>query len=248
MDSNKKALVDAYCNNSSSPKQGQVVDDKPESMKQREQVIRLFDPVHGGLQGAPKFPQSPILDFLWRRALATGNEATSRGGVRIRTQSDVPGREFTIISAAALLVTASMTAGSSPTSEKMLYDNALAARPAQPMLYALDRVIGSSPPVPSETVGWLHREMMVEQADSLPHSMPTATAKKENSTSGMNGRDRPGSGRRTPLCSKKPSTSQPSRQLGRQNHPQSILGRMGCYPEDQMKRYAPAHRSGACWM
>ena len=30
------------------------------------QIARLIDPVHGGLAGAPKFPNAPILELLWR--------------------------------------------------------------------------------------------------------------------------------------------------------------------------------------
>ncbi|MGH6830401.1 MAG: thioredoxin domain-containing protein, partial [Methylocella sp.] len=30
------------------------------------QIARLIDPVHGGLAGAPKFPNTPILELLWR--------------------------------------------------------------------------------------------------------------------------------------------------------------------------------------
>jgi hypothetical protein len=28
-------------------------------------ILRAVDPVHGGLRGAPKFPQAPLFDFLW---------------------------------------------------------------------------------------------------------------------------------------------------------------------------------------
>ncbi len=35
------------------------------------QVGNMFDSVHGGLRGAPKFPQSAILEMLWRAGLRT---------------------------------------------------------------------------------------------------------------------------------------------------------------------------------
>jgi uncharacterized protein YyaL (SSP411 family) len=35
-------------------------------------MLAAVDGVHGGLTGAPKFPQTSIFEFLWRRHLATG--------------------------------------------------------------------------------------------------------------------------------------------------------------------------------
>jgi uncharacterized protein YyaL (SSP411 family) len=37
------------------------------------QIARLIDPVHGGLAGAPKFPNTPILEFLWRAGARLAN-------------------------------------------------------------------------------------------------------------------------------------------------------------------------------
>ncbi|MES1991912.1 MAG: thioredoxin domain-containing protein [Pseudomonadota bacterium] len=37
-------------------------------------LLSLSDPVHGGICGAPKFPQSTLLNFLWRTYLRTGNQ------------------------------------------------------------------------------------------------------------------------------------------------------------------------------
>ncbi|MGH6856733.1 MAG: thioredoxin domain-containing protein, partial [Methylocella sp.] len=37
------------------------------------QVARLIDPVHGGLAGAPKFPNTPILELLWRAGARLAN-------------------------------------------------------------------------------------------------------------------------------------------------------------------------------
>ena len=35
-------------------------------------LVSAMDPVHGGIQGAPKFPQTPFLEFLWRAGLRFG--------------------------------------------------------------------------------------------------------------------------------------------------------------------------------
>ena len=37
------------------------------------QIGNAFDPVHGGLRGAPKFPQPAIMEMLWRAGLRTGD-------------------------------------------------------------------------------------------------------------------------------------------------------------------------------
>jgi uncharacterized protein len=36
-------------------------------------IARLIDPVHGGLAGAPKFPNTPILELLWRAGTRLAN-------------------------------------------------------------------------------------------------------------------------------------------------------------------------------
>ena len=42
------------------------------------QIGNAFDAVHGGLRGAPKFPQSSILEMLWRAGMRTATRASSR--------------------------------------------------------------------------------------------------------------------------------------------------------------------------
>jgi uncharacterized protein YyaL (SSP411 family) len=80
---------------------------------------RSFDAAHGGFGGAPKFPQTPVIEFLLRHgeremSLAT-LRAMARGGIH-----DQLGGGFHRYS-----VDASWTV---PHFEKMLYDNALLAR------------------------------------------------------------------------------------------------------------------------
>jgi uncharacterized protein YyaL (SSP411 family) len=36
-------------------------------------IVQLFDPINGSTQGAPKFPQAPVLELLWRAGLRTGH-------------------------------------------------------------------------------------------------------------------------------------------------------------------------------
>ena len=115
----------------------------------------LFDPVNGGLRGAPKFPQCSTLELLWRAGERTGEaryfevaglalERMSEGGIY-----DHLGGGFSRYSVDERWLV--------PHFEKMLYDNAqllellaLAyARTGNPLFLARAR----------ETVGWLAREM-----------------------------------------------------------------------------------------
>ena len=156
VDGNRKALVEAL-GQLSSPRPGEVmtitrVDEAA------GHVIRLFDPVHGGLQGAPKFPQAPILDFLWRRSIATGNAVMRNAVVHALNRMcqggiyDHLGGGFARYSVDDRWLV--------PHFEKMLYDNALLLSLLADV-YALTK----NPLFRAraeETVGWLKREMMVE--------------------------------------------------------------------------------------
>ena len=118
-------------------------------------LLRLTDPVEGGLQGAPKFPNPPIFRFLWQDSFRSGRgearEAThlmlekmSQGGIY-----DHLGGGFSRYSTDAIWLV--------PHFEKMLYDNgqllellALAHADKPDPLYAARA---------AETVGWLERDM-----------------------------------------------------------------------------------------
>ena len=86
------------------------------------QVGNMFDPVNGGLRGAPKFPQPAILEMLWRAGLRSGDarffdtvehtlEHMSEGGIY-----DHLGGGFSRYSVDERWLV--------PHFEKMLYDNA----------------------------------------------------------------------------------------------------------------------------
>ena len=82
----------------------------------------MFDPVNGGLRGAPKFPQPAMLEMLWRAGMRTGDarffetvehtlERMSEGGIY-----DHLGGGFSRYSVDERWLV--------PHFEKMLYDNA----------------------------------------------------------------------------------------------------------------------------
>ena len=121
-------------------------------------LASLFDPVHGGLGGPPKFPQAPVLSFLWRmarhhappeleqpvlhtlRRICQGGIYDHLGGGFARYAVD----ERWLV----------------PHFEKMLYDNGQLLE-----LLAEAHAVTGDPLFATriaETVGWLEREMLTE--------------------------------------------------------------------------------------
>ena len=120
-----------------------------------EKLARVVDPVNGGLPGAPKFPNPPLIELLWRHAARTGREddhkaftltleRMARGGIH-----DHLGGGFARYAVDERWLV--------PHFEKMLYDNAqllelyaLAARETGDAL-----LTGAAEGI----VAWLAREM-----------------------------------------------------------------------------------------
>jgi uncharacterized protein len=120
-----------------------------------KQLGNMFDAVHGGLRGTPKFPQPAILEMLWRAGLRNGDakffdtvahslERMSEGGIY-----DHLGGGYSRYSVDERWLV--------PHFEKMLYDNAqllellaLAFQRSHAPLYKARA---------QETVAWLKREM-----------------------------------------------------------------------------------------
>jgi hypothetical protein len=123
-------------------------------------LVQAFDTIHGGLGGAPKFPQAPILDLLWREALASGDEGMRHAVLHTLTNIcqggiyDHLGGGFARYAVDALWLV--------PHFEKMLYDN------AQLLALLTEAWAGTRNPLfasrAAETIGWLEREMLVEGA------------------------------------------------------------------------------------
>ncbi|MBV9249905.1 MAG: thioredoxin domain-containing protein [Acetobacteraceae bacterium] len=123
--------------------------------------LKMVDPEHGGLRGAPKFPNPPIFRFLWQNAFRTGQpegqEALhhmlvkmSQGGIY-----DHLGGGYARYSTDAVWL--------APHFEKMLYDNA--------QLLELLAFAHAHRPNPlyaqraAETVGWMVRDMTAARVD-----------------------------------------------------------------------------------
>ena len=121
-----------------------------------ERLLRVVDPVFGGLGEAPKFPQCPAFELLWRAWLRTGSERYKTAVVRTLTRMCQGGIYDHLGGGFARYATDSEWLV--PHFEKMLYDNAqlidlltLVWQDTGEALFA-ERV--------AETVDWLLREMI----------------------------------------------------------------------------------------
>src|SRR5229473_235366 len=153
VEQNRSALM-ARLAQSARPK-GRVVIAAPELDRAASQIAGMIDPVNGGMRGAPKFPQSTMLEFLWRAGLRL-NDKRYFGAVELTLNRiceggiyDHLGGGFSRYSVDERWLV--------PHFEKMLYDNALLLellalayqRSANELFRRRAR----------ETVGWLAREM-----------------------------------------------------------------------------------------
>ena len=158
MEQNGAALFD-HVARLSAPSPGRAL--TPDDLtKVGDGLLRAVDPVHGGIGGAPKFPNAPIFRFFWNEmfrrkdprfgeAVRALVEAISAGGI----YDHLGGGYARYSTDAEWLV---------PHFEKMLYDNAQILE-----LLALVHALWPEPVFAArarETVGWLMREMRVADA------------------------------------------------------------------------------------
>jgi hypothetical protein len=156
VEQNRAALM-ARLAESARPK-GRVTMGVAELNRAAEQIGGLIDQVHGGLRGAPKFPQTMILEFLWRAGLRTGEERyfaaveltlehICEGGIY-----DHLGGGFSRYSVDERWLV--------PHFEKMLYDNALLLELLALAYRRTGRELFRTRA--RETVEWLTREMTAD--------------------------------------------------------------------------------------
>ncbi|MCP4379984.1 MAG: thioredoxin domain-containing protein, partial [Hyphomicrobiales bacterium] len=125
-----------------------------------DRLLGLMDGANGGTRGAPRFPQTSLLTFLWRAGERTGNSAfqdatlltlrhIAQGGIY-----DHLGGGFARYSVDERWLV--------PHFEKMLYDNAqLIESMTQAFVKTEDPLFRQRI---EETIGWLEREMMTPSA------------------------------------------------------------------------------------
>ncbi|WP_321343821.1 thioredoxin domain-containing protein [Breoghania sp.] len=127
--------------------------------KAAERLLSVMDPVNGGTKGAPKFPQGPLLDLLWRagrqrhdpryrQAVLTTLEQICSGGIY-----DHIGGGFARYAVDEIWLV--------PHFEKMLYDNAQLVSLLSEAFVATGNDLFRIRI--EETVDWLAREMRTEE-------------------------------------------------------------------------------------
>jgi uncharacterized protein YyaL (SSP411 family) len=140
-------------------------------------ILTLWDNLRGGFSGAPKFPQAPVLDLLWRMRLRTGDESYEQAVLTTLTGLcqggiyDHLGGGFSRYSVDADWLV--------PHFEKMLSDNGQ-------ILALLVQAHGrtGSPLFRQrieETAGWLLREMRLE-GGAFASSLDADTEGEEGAT------------------------------------------------------------------
>ena len=139
--------------------EGKVVIGRAELDTLAQRIATVIDPVHGGLKGAPKFPQAALFELLWRAGERTG-EARYFGLVELTLDRiceggiyDHLGGGFSRYSVDERWLV--------PHFEKMLYDNAQ-------LLELLTLAYGRSKRTllrdrARQTVDWLAREMTTRE-------------------------------------------------------------------------------------
>ncbi len=167
-------------------------------------IGQQFDIFYGGLTGAPKFPTPRLIEIGVARVICAPASCNLPRSCRRRSINICLGGVYDHIGGGFSRY-ATDERWLVPHFEKMLYDNAdlidvltLVWQHNRPPLFR-ERI--------EETIGWVLREMMVEQCLRLHASMRTRTARKENTTSGAKRKSMPCSPAHSPSASRKTTTS-----------------------------------------
>jgi len=156
VDKNVAALKDGLAKLSVSTAGGDI--DLPMTDRFAQQLSQNIDQVHGGIGGAPKFPQPQILEQLWRAWIRTRAEPFKQG-VLISLDNMCQGGIYDHLGGGFSRYSVDEH-WLAPHFEKMLYDNA--------QLVGLLALVWQETRNPlykqrvEETIGWLEREMVVD--------------------------------------------------------------------------------------
>jgi uncharacterized protein YyaL (SSP411 family) len=153
---NVTVLKQGLARNAQSPGPGSLSLDHLDRLAR--QVMKMVDLEHGGIAGAPKFPQPGLFDFLWRSALRTGDSALHRA-VTLTLERISQGGIYDHLGGGYMRYSTD-DVWLVPHFEKMLYDNA--------QLIALATLVWQETGEPllrdriEESIHWLLREMLAE--------------------------------------------------------------------------------------
>ena len=156
IDKNRTALVTALAEQSATARPGEPTEQVP--LIVAEKLLPMMDGENGGIKGAPKVPQVPILTLLWRAHLATGRADFSQAVTRALDHMSEGGIYDHLGGGYARYSVDEFWLA--PHFEKMLYDNAA--------LIDLLTTVWQETRKPlyerriRETIEWLTREMVTE--------------------------------------------------------------------------------------
>jgi len=146
-------FANLWSRDTSAPLDGALLDQAAIKIGQR------FDIFYGGLLGTPKFPSAHVAEVLWRAYLRTGAEQFNQLVITTMTSMSIGGMFDHIGGGYARYSTDERWLV--PHFEKMLYDNALIVDMLT-LVYQHNRSRLYRERV-EETLGWVLREMQVEQ-------------------------------------------------------------------------------------
>ncbi|MBI2256157.1 MAG: thioredoxin domain-containing protein [Proteobacteria bacterium] len=131
-----------------------------------ERLLQEVDLVKGGINGAPKFPQAPVMNLLWRAHLRTG-DGRYREAVLLSVTRMIQGGIYDHLGG-GLARYATDADWLIPHFEKMLYDN------AELLSLLGDLWIATGEPLfearAAEIVDWLKREMLAQSDAAGNHA------------------------------------------------------------------------------
>jgi uncharacterized protein YyaL (SSP411 family) len=134
---------------------GRVVVAAPELDRAANQIAGMIDPVHGGMRGAPKFPQPMMLEFLWRAGQRM-NDKRYYGAVELSLARMCEGGIYDHLGGGFSRYSVD-DRWLVPHFEKMLYDNALLLELLGVAYQRSNNELFRTRA--HETVAWLTREM-----------------------------------------------------------------------------------------
>ena len=134
---------------------GRVVIAAPELDRAANQIAGMIDPVHGGMRGAPKFPQPMMLEFLWRAGQRM-NDKRYYGAVELSLARMCEGGIYDHLGGGFSRYSVD-DRWLVPHFEKMLYDNALLLELLGVAYQRSNNELFRTRA--HETVAWLTREM-----------------------------------------------------------------------------------------
>jgi uncharacterized protein len=166
IDHNRRALMERLAEKAHP--EGKVTIGLAELDRVANGVARAIDPVHGGLRGAPKFPQCAIFELLWRAGLRAPAEDNAE---RTAAPAFFARVELTLDHICEGGIYDHLGGGFAryavderwlvPHFEKMLYDNAQLVALLAVAAAATDKALYRARI--GETIGWLRREMTTSE-------------------------------------------------------------------------------------